>query len=83
MKCPFVKYKNILGEPGKGVHRFRFLNSAVVDYILTLLVAGLTTFLSGVPIVITTVGWFILGFVLHILFGVETYTLKYLGIKCK
>ena len=76
MKCPFVKYKNILGELGKGVHRFRFLNSAVVDYILT-------TFLSGVPIVITTVGWFILGFILHILFGVETYTLKYLGIKCK
>ena len=37
MKCPFIKYRNILGEPGKGVHRFRFLNSAVVDYILTLL----------------------------------------------
>ena len=39
MRCPLSKYKNLFGEPGKGIHRFRFLNSAVVDYVLTIILA--------------------------------------------
>lgn len=31
------KYKNILGEPGKGVHSYRIFNIAIVDVLLTLI----------------------------------------------
>ena len=34
--CPFVKYKDIFGQAGKGVHSIRFINVAIVDYILTI-----------------------------------------------
>jgi hypothetical protein len=33
------KYKNILGKPGTGVHSYRFMNIAIVDVLLTLLLA--------------------------------------------
>ena len=32
MFCPFQKYKSSLGEPNKGVHSYRFLDTAIVDY---------------------------------------------------
>ena len=35
----FCKYKNILGEPKKGLHNYRFLGVAVVDLLLTILLA--------------------------------------------
>lgn len=80
--CPFSLYKNILGIPGKGVHKYRFLDSAIIDYLLTIIVAGITTYISKIPLVLTTILWLVLGIVFHILFGVETNTLKYLGIIC-
>jgi hypothetical protein len=82
MNCPFSKYKNILGIPGKGAHKYQFLNTAIVDYMMTIILAIFTTYVSSIPLVLTTIGWFVMGIILHILFGVETSTLKYLGIKC-
>lgn len=37
----FCKYKNIFGEPGKGIHSFRIFNIAIVDVIGTILIAYL------------------------------------------
>ena len=83
MHCPFSKYKDLLGIPGKGIHSIRFINTPIVDYVLTLIAAMCTSFFTNVPLVISTITWFILGIILHILFGVQTSTLKFLGIKCK
>jgi hypothetical protein len=80
--CPFKKYKDALGIIGKGVHKYRFLNTAIIDYVLTLIVAIVLGAVTGVPLVLTTIFSFVLAIVLHILFGVETNTVKYLGIKC-
>ena len=82
MGCIFKKYKNTFGMPGKGVHGIRFAGTALVDYVLTLLVAIITTFITNIPLELTTIGWFIIGVVLHILFGVQTSTMKYLNINC-
>ena len=80
--CPFKKYSNIFGVPNTGVHSYRFLGTAVVDYILTILLALLLTWITDIPLVLTTILSFIIGIVFHILFGVKTNTLKYLGINC-
>lgn len=81
--CPFSKYKNSLGIIGKGIHKYRFINTAIIDYILTILVACITTYFSNIPLVLTTIMWLVIGIILHILFGVQTNTLTYLGIICK
>ena len=38
-------YKNILGEPGKGVHKYRIFNIAIVDVILTIIFAYFIAYL--------------------------------------
>ena len=81
--CYFKKYKNVLGVPKEGVHELRFLDTALNDYIGTILLAIITTYLTKMPLVMTTILSFILGEFLHFLFGVETNTLKYLNISCK
>jgi len=74
------KYKDIFGKPKQGAHQYRFLGTAVVDYIFTIIGAVIITYFSGIPLVLTTIVLFILGIVLHVLFGVPTNTTKYLGI---
>ena len=80
--CPFKKFKNIFGTPKKGVHQFRLLNSPIVDYILTILLSFLTTYLTHIPLTLTTILWFIVSIMAHMLFGVQTDALDYLGIGC-
>ena len=80
--CIFKQYKDIFGSPGKGVHSYRFLGASLVDYSITILGAMLITYLTDIPLVITTIVLLILGVILHYLFGVQTNTLKYLGINC-
>ena len=80
--CPFSAYSTIFGLPGKGAHRFRFLNTAIIDYLLTLFLACVTTYLTLIPLVLSTIGWFILSIIIHMLFGVDTNTLRYLGVVC-
>lgn len=80
--CPLAKFKNIFGEPGKGIHKYNIMGTAMVDYILTLVLAFVWTYISGLPLVLSTILWFIVGIVSHMLFGVKTDTLEYLGFKC-
>jgi len=81
--CPFVRYKEIFGTPNKGVHRYKFLKTSVIDYALTLVVSALTTYFTKIPFVLTTIIWFIMGIVFHILFGVQTEATKFLGMGCR
>jgi hypothetical protein len=82
MICPFNTFKNIFGIPKTGLHSIRFLDTAIIDYILTILISCITTYFSSIPLVLTTIIWFVIGIILHILFGVETNILKYFNISC-
>ena len=75
--CP---YKDMFGVPGQGVHSYRFLDTAIVDYVLTIALAAVVTKFTGMPFVLSTILMFVLGIVLHAVFCVSTNTTKYLGI---
>ena len=66
------KYKNILGEPGKGVHSFRIFNIAIVDVLLTILAAYILSIFTKFNLIYTTILMFILGIISHRLFCVRT-----------
>ena len=72
------KYRHALGVEKQGAHSIRFLDTAVVDYILTILLSFATTYLFRIPAVLTTIFWFTIGVVLHYIFGVKTQSLDYL-----
>ena len=83
MSCPLTidlsQYKNIFGEPGKGLHQYKFKGTAVIDYLLTILGAFIVTYFTDIPLVITTIGLLILGILFHSLFGIRSQALQYLG----
>ena len=74
------QYKNIFGIPGKGVHAWKFMDTAIFDYVGTLFLAVIFARLTGVPLVLSTILMFVLGVVLHVVFCVPTAAVKYLGL---
>jgi hypothetical protein len=80
--CPFNKFKNIFGIPNQGVHKYKFLDVSIIDYILTLVLAIIWSYFTNFPLVLSTIISFILAIILHTLFGVPTSAVKYLGLNC-
>jgi len=66
------KYKNILGEPGKGIHSFRIFNIAVVDVLLTFVLAFVINLFIKTNYFIVLIFCFCLGIILHKLNCVDT-----------
>jgi hypothetical protein len=55
---------------------------AIVDFLMTILLAIFITWKFKVPLDLSIIGVLVLAIVIHMLFGVETGALKYLGIRC-
>lgn len=66
------KYRNILGEPRKGIHKYRIFNIAIVDVLLTFVLALLISRTFKLNYIIALCGAFALGIVMHRIFGVRT-----------
>ena len=77
MSCP---YKYIFGIPKKGFHSKRFLGIALYDTLGTIGLALLVTYFFKVSVWKSLVGMFVLGEVLHYLFGVQTAFLTFIGV---
>jgi len=71
MKRP-CQYKDILGEPRKGIHEIRLFDFAIVDIILTFILAYGLTLLTGYDYWIMLLFSFLLAIILHWLFCVDT-----------
>ena len=81
MSCP---YKYILGIPEKGIHSVRVLGYALFDTIATIVLAGFTAYISDSNFFINLVVWFVIGEILHYIFGTQTKFLTTIGIDaCK
>ena len=78
--CP---YKYLFGEPEKKVHSYSLFGIAIIDTILTIIVAFITSYFSGLPFLLSLADWFFLGETLHYVFGTETRFLKLMGWKPK
>lgn len=77
MACP---YAFLFGIPGKGFHSTRFMGLAVGDTVGTILLAVFTSYLTDTSIWWNLVIWFVLGEVLHWIFGTPTAFLRMVGM---
>ena len=66
------KYKNALGKPGKGIHKYRLFGVAIMDVIMTIIGAFLISFFFKLPFWKCLITLFISGILLHRLFCVRT-----------
>jgi hypothetical protein len=78
MRCP---YKDIFGIPGTGFHSQRFMGLALNDTLGTIVLAVLVTYFFNVSLWKSIIGMFLLGEILHYVFGVQTAFLNMIGIK--
>ena len=72
------QYSNIFGEPGKGVHKYRVCNIAVVDVLLTIVGAYLINLYVETGFWKVLLCLFLLGIILHKVFCVRTTVNKFL-----
>ena len=70
----FCKYKDILGKPKTGLHSYRVFDIAVVDFLLTILLAKFFEFymMKDIPFWKILIVTFILGIIVHRIFCVKT-----------
>ena len=80
--CPFQDYRDLFGKPGTGVHAYKFKGTSIFDYLLIIMGAFLITYLTEIPLVLTTIGLLVLGIIFHVLFGVPSQAVNYLGLGC-
>ena len=75
------KYKNVLGKPNEGIHSYRIFNIAIIDVILTILLALILFYLGVylklfnhniIAFIFVLLFIFILGVLLHYIFCVDT-----------
>jgi len=66
------KYKDSLGKPNEGVHSYRLFGVAIVDVILTILLAAFISYTMNISFFYTTIGTFVTGILAHRLFCVRT-----------
>ena len=66
------KYANIFGEHGKGVHSFRIFNIAIVDVVLTIIIAYFINKKFKKGFYKTLLIIFIIGIISHRIFCVKT-----------
>ena len=70
------KYKDIFGKVGEGVHSVRFFNFAVIDTLLTLVLAYIINFYLKTNLLVIFIVLIILSIAIHRLFCVETTLTK-------
>ena len=66
------KYKDSLGVPKKGVHQYRIFNIAIVDVLLTIILAFIISYSFNINFLLTLIILFLSGIILHKIFCVKT-----------
>lgn len=66
------KYKNALGEPGKGIHSYKLFGISMADVIMTFIGAWILSYFLKSSFIKTLIILFLLGIILHRIFCVRT-----------
>ena len=82
INCPFKNFRDIFGKPNTGIHKIKLGDTSIIDYLATIIGAMVISYYTKIPLVIMTIIILLFGILFHILFGVNTSSLKYLGIEC-
>ena len=73
------KYKNSLGKPKEGIHKYRIFDISIVDLLLTIILSLIVSKILKIKFMISFIIIFILGEFLHYLFCVDTTIIKFLS----
>jgi len=79
MAFKLCEYSDIFGNPSEGIHKYKFMDIAIVDVIATFILSyGLHKIFKEISYLKMTAILFIVGIILHELFCVKTTVNKFL-----
>ena len=70
------QYRNMLGAPKTGLHSYRLFDIAIVDVILTIILAYVISLIWKWPFTYVLLFLFVFGTFLHYIFCVQTTIIK-------
>lgn len=62
----------MFGVPDEGIHKYRLVNTPIVDYVGTIILSMMISYVTDISLVITTILMFVFSIILHYLFDVRT-----------
>lgn len=68
----------MFGKPNTGAHKYRFFNIAIIDVVLTIVLAYVISWFFEYPLLLTLGILFLLGILMHRFFCVRTTVDKFL-----
>lgn len=68
----FCQYKDILGKVGKGVHKYRIFNIAIIDFLLVIIFGFIISYIFHTNIWLVILILFVIGIIAHRIFCVRT-----------
>jgi formate hydrogenlyase subunit 4 len=74
----YCEFKNMFGKPNTGAHKYRFFNIAIIDVVLTIVLAYVISWFFEYPLLLTLGILFLLGILMHRFFCVRTTVDKFL-----
>lgn len=80
VRFSWCDYKDSLGVPGKGAHAYRLCGIAVVDVVLTVMLALIVYYFAGYNFWLILLALFGIGILLHWLFCVDTAFNRFIGL---
>lgn len=66
------KYKDLIGKAGEGIHSYRLFNIAILDVLVTIIIAYIIHFFVPYNFTTVLIFLFLLGIILHRIFCVRT-----------
>jgi fatty acid desaturase len=72
MEWSLCKYKNLFGNPGQGIRKYRILNIAIMDTVVVIIFGLIISYFTGYNVWLTLAILFISGIIAHRMFCVRT-----------
>lgn len=72
MSSPLCRYSKLFGNPGEGIHKYRFMGISILDVLVTIIIAIFIAWVMKWPLLYTIIGFFLLGILVHRMFCVRT-----------
>jgi hypothetical protein len=69
---PSLTMDSIFGKPNQGIHSYRFMNVAIVDVLMTVVVSFVISKYFGYSFMVVLILAFLMGIILHHIFHVKT-----------
>jgi hypothetical protein len=70
------KYRHIFGKEKQGIHSYRFMNIAIIDFIFTIIISFIISYYYNINFIIIFIFFILFSIIIHYIFCVKSTLTK-------